>query len=105
MKPTWEDIYNKPDKIKCDCEWPNVQRSGSQALGLVIDIDLCCLAKAVEELTGKKFYRVVETEPVFVWDCEQEHIDKEGNTQKLGLPPKFMLERMKKNNIIILNEP
>ena len=34
---TWQDAYNGSDKVRCDCTLPHVQRSGSQALGLVLD--------------------------------------------------------------------
>lgn len=84
----WQDAFNSPNKVKCDCPWPSVQRSGSQALGLVLDIDLCCLARAVEELTGKKFYTLVEADPEFVWDCKGDGLNER------RCPPKFMEERL-----------
>ena len=65
----WQEAFNHPYKVKCECPMPHIQRSGSQMLGLVVDIDLCCLAREVERLTGKKFYRIVQTEPEFAWDC------------------------------------
>lgn len=70
LLPSWEEAYNSPEKVKCNCPMPHVQRSGSQALGLVLDIDLCCLAREVEKLTGKKFYYLTVTKPVFQWDTQ-----------------------------------
>lgn len=98
-EPTdWHAAFHGPYKVVCGCEWPHVARSGSQALGLVLDIDLCCLAKAVEELTGKRFYRLTQTEPVFEWDDDKlvpDERDFSGQTlRRLGPPPPFMLRRL-----------
>jgi len=72
--PEWLDAYNSSDKVRCDCPWPRVQRSGSQSLGIVMDIDLCCLAEAVEQLargetpTKTEFVHRTYTKPAFDWD-------------------------------------
>jgi len=116
MEPTeWQEAYNSPYKVKCDCEYPHVQRSGSQALGIVLDIDLCCLAQAVERLTGERYYRATYTEPVFNWNpdtlvemhpsdrrhlncdnCYTDDIEEEGHVGKLGTPPPWMARRLDK---------
>lgn len=103
----WNEAFQAPNKVKCDCEWPCVQRSGSQALGIVLDIDLCCLVKAVEKLTGEKFYNIVYTKPAFEWDCDCDIPvvdgtgEPTGDIKKLGMPPTYMVERMDKKGIPI----
>ena len=97
-EPTdWHEAFHSPYKVVCNCEWPHVARSGSQALGLVIDIDLCCLAKAVEILTGQRFYRLTKTAPVFQWDADELVVDdrdpEHKQLRRRGEPPPFMVKR------------
>jgi len=101
--PGWEDVYNGKDKVRCDCPQPHVQRSGSQALGLVLDIDLCCLALEVERLTGKKFYQLRVTKPGFEWDCTELVEQPDGPSKPRGKPAAWMLERARQFGIKIKN--
>lgn len=98
--PTWQEAYNSPLKVKCDCAVPHVQRSGIQAMGLVLDIDLCCLAREVEKLTGKKFRYLTVTRPAFCWDSKELVDDKQQGTKRpRGLPVQWMRERFGKFRI------
>lgn len=88
----WQDAYNGANKVKCSCPWPSVQRSGSQALGLVLDIDLCCAINALDKLVQAArilaatnpavkaildtiephpLYNITRTDAAFVWDCNE----------------------------------
>ena len=94
--------FHSPFRIKCDCEWPRVSRSGSQALGIILDVDLCCLAKAVEKLTGEKYYRITVTEPVFEWDTHEKVLygpDGQEVEQPRGPMPPYMAKRATKMGI------
>ena len=82
---------------------PHVRRSGSQALGLVLDIDLCCLAHEVEKLTGKKLYHLTVTEPAFEWDCDELIPTEDDQLVRRGNPVKWMLERCKEMGIKVKN--
>ena len=100
LLPTWQEAYNSPLKVKCDCPVPHVQRSGIQAMGLVLDIDLCCLAREVEKLTGKKFYYLTVTQPAFFWDSNERVDDKQqGTTRPRGWPVKWMRDRLQRFRI------
>jgi hypothetical protein len=91
---------HSPFRAKCDCEWPRVGRSGSGALGIVVEIDLCCLARAVEKLTGEKYYRVTMTEPVFEWDAhELVPLPGTDRTAPRGPMPPYMAKRATKMGI------
>lgn len=63
-------MHAAADQKACDCEMPLAERVGNGALGVVVWVNICCLAKEVEKLTGKSLLHVVETKPQWVWDCD-----------------------------------
>ena len=52
-KSVKEQLPNK--NIGCDCEVTYVVEKINEFTGKAVHIRICCLAKAVEELTGKDF--------------------------------------------------
>lgn len=87
----------------CDCEIPHLVRKWNAALGVFIEIRLCCMAKALEKLTGEKFYDVFEFEPEWVWDCEDVVEKPDGTKKQKGNPPSWLLKRMKERGIKVKN--
>ena len=106
--PRFEQVFHQ-DHRYCDCEIPMVSRKWNDALGTFVAIRLCCMAKALEELTGLKLYEVHEFAPRWVWDCDKiepaaqpdgtvEHVQK-------GPPPRWLLDRMQQKGIEVKNLP
>ena len=91
------------DYHTCDCEMPYIERKWNDALGVFTEIRLCCLAKAVQELTGIVLYEVFEFQPVWEWNCNDIVIGEDGTRHLRGCPPKFMLERFAKRNIRVMH--
>ena len=84
-----------------------LSKKWNAALGTLVAIRLCCLAKAVEKLTGQRLYEVHEFAPQWVWDCCELHQSDAGDgtvemTQR-GKPPRWLLERMLKKGIDVPN--
>ena len=98
-----EEIMTR-DYKNCDCEIPHLIRKWNAALGAFIEIRMCCLAKAVEQLTGQSFYDVFEFEPEWVWDCDDIVTKPNGAMKRKGLPPPWLLKRMKQKGIEVKNE-
>ena len=68
-----DDII-KRDYHGCDCPIPNVMRSWQGATGVITELHLCCLARALEAgrpLVPGAYYVVTDFEPTFVWDCSE----------------------------------
>lgn len=86
----------------CDCEIPHLVRKWNAALGVFVEIRLCCMAKAVERLTGESLYEVFEFEPEWVWDCN-ETVTKDGKKRRKGSPPGWLLKRMQERGIQVKN--
>jgi len=109
-KPRFEQVFHQ-DFRHCDCEMPMVTKKWNEALGTMVAVRLCCLAKAVEELTGKRLYEVHEFDPRWEWDCDQiqECADPDGSNSVVyrprGEPPKWLAARLKKKGLPIHNEP
>jgi hypothetical protein len=104
------------DHRTCNCELTYVHRKRHAALGVGIQIRLCCLAKKVEELAGLPpgtFFKVLEFEPTWVWDCDHpteiNHTQPDGTVVKeqhrLGPPPKWLLKRMRERGVEVKNLP
>ncbi len=109
-----EEIFIARDRRTCDCALTYVHRKRHAALGVGIEIRLCCLAKKVEELTGSPpgtFFFAMEFEPTWTWDCDT--IQKKRRTLpdgsvvmeegRLGNPPKWLRKRMVNKGIKIKN--
>lgn len=104
----FEQIFHK-DHRACTCEMPMVTKKWNDALGTFVNLRLCCLAKAVEELTGLKLYEVYEFDPKWVWDCAELH-QAEGPDETVvmvprGVPPKWLLARLREKGIEVRNLP
>lgn len=93
-------LYTR-DYHTCDCEMPYVERKWSEAIGVFTEIRLCCLAKAVEELTGLKLFEVFRFTPLWTWKCLELVSQPDGTWGARGCPPEFMLERMKERGIVV----
>ena len=115
-EPMTEEDFVRLDHRLCDCELTYVHRKRHAALGTGIQIRLCCLAKAVEKMLGVEegtFFRAFEFRPSWVWDCHKEHeVSRrmpDGSVvsvvQKLGPPPRWLLDRMREKGIEVRNLP
>jgi hypothetical protein len=104
------------DHRTCNCELTYVHRKRHAALGVGIQIRLCCLAKKVEEMAGLPpgtFFKAIEFEPTWVWDCDHpteiNHTQPDGTVVKeqhrLGPPPKWLLKRMRERGVEVKNLP
>ena len=97
-----EEVLHRNYKY-CDCEIPHVARKWHAALGVFVEIRLCCLAKAVEKLTGESFYEAFEFEPEWVWDCNEMTRKQDGSMRRKGNPPTWLQKRMLERGIEIKN--
>jgi len=111
-----EEDFIWHDRRTCNCTLTYVHKKRHAALGVGIEINLCCLAKKVEELADLPpgtFFWAMDFRPSWEWDC-----DKEWETNKrqpdgsvittkgsLGPPPKWLLKRFKQRGIKVHNLP
>lgn len=106
--PRFEQVFHR-DYRYCDCEMPMLSRKWNDALGTFATIRLCCMAKALEELTGLKLYEVHEFAPRWVWDCEkiENRAGPDGTVEMVekGPPPRWLKERLLKKGLTIKNLP
>jgi hypothetical protein len=107
-KPRFEQVFHK-DHRYCDCAMPMVSRKWNDALGVFVGVRLCCLARAVEKLTGQSLYEVFEFDPKWEWDCtelhESESDDGTVEMTERGAPPKWLLDRLLEREIPVHNLP
>ena len=93
----------------CDCAMPMTQKKWNDALGTFIVIRLCCMARAVEELTGIELYQVFDFPARWVWDCTELHQAEgpEGTVEMVerGAPPDWLLARFREKGIEVRNLP
>ena len=106
VKKRFEQVFHR-DHRYCDCEMPMTSKKWNDALGTFVCIRLCCMAKALEESTGKKLYEVFDFDPRSVWDCTELHQSDagDGTVQMVerGNPPPWLLERFQKKGIEVVN--
>jgi len=96
----WSDAYNDSSgRGNCDCDWPFVLYKGSPVMGLVVEIDMCCVVKELEALTSKTFTKKTYTTPADTWDGSQVVEISEGVTGPKGDPPDYMHTRMHTRSI------
>lgn len=106
----FEQVFHQNHR-HCSCAMPMVSKKWNDALGTFVVIRLCCLARAVEELTGQKLYEVYEFDPRWVWDCKElhQHVSEGDNSTveliERGPPPAWLLDRMRAKGIEVLNLP
>jgi hypothetical protein len=106
----FEQIFHQ-DFRHCDCAMPMLLKKWNDALGTFVAIRLCCLARAVEKLTGQKLYEVYDFAPKWEWDCARvEPCAAADGSDALeyrmkGPPPRWLGERLKKKGLPIYNEP
>ena len=105
-RPDFEAIFHQ-DFRQCTCELPMLSKKWNDALGTFVAIRLCCMAKAMEELTGIRLYEVYDFEPRWDWDCEGLHqsIAPDGSVQMVerGRPPEWLLARLLKKGKAVLH--
>ena len=104
----FEQVFHQ-DFRHCNCELPYISKKWNDALGTFTAIRLCCLAKAVEKLTGEKLYEVHEFDPKWQWDCTEKHQsigpDETVEMVERGPPPKWLLKRFQKKGVKVHNLP
>lgn len=104
----FEQVFHRDFKT-CACEMPYISKKWNDALGTFTAVRLCCLAKAVEKLTGERLYEVYDFAPRWAWDCAELHGAEgaDGTQTKVerGAPPRWLLERMVKKGVAVLNLP
>ena len=99
----FEQAFHK-DHRYCDCPIPMNLKKWNDALGRMTVLRVCCMAKALEDMTGIDLLQVFEFEPKWVWDCD-EMVEREnvltGEQYKAprGLPPEWLEKRMKAKGI------
>lgn len=102
----FEQAFHR-DYRACTCAMPMVSRRWNEALGTFVTIRMCCLARAVEELTGQKLYEVEHFPPRWEWDCNarklREYPDGTKEETIQGPPPRWLRERMEAKGIPIKN--
>ncbi|KKM70890.1 hypothetical protein LCGC14_1436200 [marine sediment metagenome] len=109
-----EETFIARDRRTCDCALTYVHRKRHGALGVGIEIRLCCLAKKMEELAGLPpgtFFFAMDFKPTWKWDCnamQKRHVRQSDGSiveeeTRLGNPPRWLRERMEKKNIKIRN--
>lgn len=112
----FEQVFHK-DHRDCDCEIPMVTKKWNDALGRMVNIRLCCMAKLVDEIAERlgidtrRVYEVFDFDPKWVWDCDELHesIDLDGTVTKRprGNPPKWLAKRLRDKGLEIrgMDEP
>ncbi len=100
---TFGEAFHDAVRKECDCAIPSVQRKWNDFLGTMQDLRLCCMAKALEELTEIPMTAVYYFEPKMEWDCGEELVkeaeDGTKTTRLRGAPLKWMLKRMAEKGI------
>jgi hypothetical protein len=104
----FEQVFHQ-DFRQCTCEMPMLSKKWNDALGTFVAIRLCCLAKAVEQLTGQRLYEVHDFDPKWVWDCRELHqcegADGTIEMVERGPPPPWLLKRLREKGIEVPNLP
>lgn len=104
----FEQVFHQDFK-HCSCEMPYISKKWNDALGTFTAIRLCCMAKAVEELTGLRLYEVYDFDPKWVWDCTELHQSDAGDGTvamiERGPPPRWLLERFREKGVEVRNLP
>lgn len=115
LLPTEEEFIAR-DRRTCDCELTYVHRKRHAALGVGIEIKLCCLAKFIEKqfgLPAGTFFVAMDFEPSWEWDCHKVHLkdhhQPDGSVitveHQQGPPPPWLLKRFKEKGIKVKNLP
>lgn len=113
--PTEEDFIDH-DRRACNCALTYVHKKHHAALGVGIEIKLCCLAKKVEELADLPpgtFFWAMDFRPSWEWDCDKEWETKKREPDgsiivtkgRLGPPPEWLLKRFEQRGITVHNLP
>ena len=106
--PRFEQVFHQQFRY-CDCAMPMIQKKWNEALGTFVAVRFCCLARAVEKLTGENLYQVFEFEPRWEWDCKKmekrQRPDGTHEMREKGPPPGWLLARMEKKEITVKNLP
>lgn len=104
----FEQVFHKPRRT-CACAMPMLSRKWNDALGTFVTIRLCCMARAVEGLTGLKLYEVDHFDPKWVWDCAELHQaeGQDGTVEMVerGPPADWLLKRFREKGIEVRNLP
>lgn len=101
----FEQAFHK-DHRYCSCPMPMTQKKWNDALGRMVVLRICCMAKALEEITGIDLLQTFEFEPKWEWDCD-ELVEKENSlTGEIdmvprGLPPLWLENRLVAKGITI----
>jgi hypothetical protein len=114
--PLTEEDFIAHDRRTCNCELTYVHKKRHAALGVGIEIKLCCLAKKVEEIAGLPpgtFFWTMDFQPSWEWDCEQNNEvhrrlpDGSRITEyvRQGPPPAWLLKRFKEKGVHVHNLP
>jgi len=86
------------DHRACDCPIPMNLKKWNDALGRMCVLRVCCMAKALEDLTGIDLLQTFEFDPKWEWDCDtiQKKEDEYGEVKELpqGLPPLWLEKRL-----------
>lgn len=104
----FEQCFHADHKY-CDCAIPMTLKKWNEALGTFVVLRVCCMARAVETLTGIPLMEIFDFPPGWVWDCDELH-ECQGDGGRIemrprGEPPRWLRERMEQKGIEIKNLP
>lgn len=111
----FEQVFHR-ERRGCTCEMPLVSRKWNDALGTLVDVRLCCMAKTLERIAAAvgieapDLYEVFNFEPKWVWDCKELHqkanvLDGTVEMVERGPPPPWLLKRFRDKGIEVRNLP
>ncbi len=100
----FEQAFHK-DHRYCDCSIPMTLKKWNDALGRMVVLRVCCMARALEEMTGFDLLQTFEFTPKWAWDCD-EMIEVDGPfggkvKRPRGRPPLWLEKRMLAKGITI----
>lgn len=104
----FEQVFHRQFR-HCDCAMPMISKKWNDALGTFVALRLCCLARAVEKLTGERLYEVYDFAPRWAWDCKkmEQRTALDGSVEivEKGPPPEWMTKRFREKGITVENVP
>lgn len=104
----FEQCFHR-DHRYCDCAMPMTLKKWNDALGTFVVLRLCCMARALEQLSGISLCEIFDFPPGWVWDCDELHEcqgdDGTVTLKPRGVPPRWLRERLQQKGIEIRNLP
>lgn len=111
----FEQVFHR-ERRGCECAMPMVSRKWNDALGTLVDVRLCCMARALERVAAAvgvecpALYEAFDFDPKWVWDCAELHqrvnpLDGTVERVERGAPPAWLLKRLREKGVEVKNLP